>query len=272
MQTTTTPNEESVNRAFSKQSAGYDLHDRANPLLQAMRQQVYRHLEKFLHPGSRILELNAGTGIDAVYLASRGHSVHAIDIAEGMIEQIRKKQSQPGVSDRLTFERLSYQRLDLLNGRKFNYVFSNFGGLNCIDDLSAVSGKLIRLLEPGSRVTLVVMPPVCPWEMVTILKGNPQAFRRFRSAGVRAHLEGEYFDTHYHSLKTIRKAFGTGFRFLKSESLALATPPPHLASFPADHPTIYSVLGKVDAGLRRVYPFNRWGDHIIVTFELKSDG
>ena len=31
-----------------------------------------------------ILELNAGTGTDAVWFAERGYRVHATDIAEGM--------------------------------------------------------------------------------------------------------------------------------------------------------------------------------------------
>ena len=270
MQTTTDTHEESINRAFSKQSAHYDAHDEANPILRDMRKQVYSHVEYFLKPNSHILELNAGTGIDAVHFLSLGHRVHAIDISEGMIEEIRKKQHRYGVSDALTFERLSYQRLDLLAGRKFDHVFSNFGGLNCISDLSVVATQLPQLLKPGARITLVTMPPVCPWELITVLKGRRNAFRRFRKGGVTAHVEGEYFDTYYHSLQNIMEAFGSDFRLLKSQGLAVFTPPPNHAAFPEKHPLIYKGLRKVDEMLRNWNPFNRWGDHIIVTLELDT--
>ena len=56
-----------------------------------MREQVYAHVNNYLKPGSSILELNAGTGIDAVHFASLGHRVHATDLSSGMIKQIRDK-------------------------------------------------------------------------------------------------------------------------------------------------------------------------------------
>lgn len=271
MQTTLTTHQESVNRAFSKQSADYDAHDEANPILRDMRQQVYRHLGKFLKPNSNILELNAGTGIDALHLISLGHRVHAIDIADGMIEQIGKKQSTYDLAACLTFQRLSYAELDRIEGKKFDYIFSNFGGLNCIRDLPLITKHFPDLLKKGSRITLVIMPRLCPWELVTILKGNMNAFRRLKRNGVLAHLEGEYFQTYYHSLNDIKKAFGPRYEFLKSESLGIFSPQPHQVFLAENHPGIYNSLRKVDAALRNHFPFNRWGDHIIVTFERVVD-
>jgi len=58
-----------VDRAFSKQSLHYDEEDRTNHILIDMREQVYAHVNNYLKPGSSILELNAGTGIDAVHFA-----------------------------------------------------------------------------------------------------------------------------------------------------------------------------------------------------------
>src|SRR5438045_6266072 len=84
----------SVSRAFSKQSLHYDEHDSNNPILLSWREQVYAHVRRFLKPGSRILELNAGTGTDAVHFVSLGHAVHCIDIYEGMISQIEDKRTR----------------------------------------------------------------------------------------------------------------------------------------------------------------------------------
>ena len=259
-----------VNAAFNKQSLHYDSDDIQNPLLQAMRGQVYSHVSKFISAPCQILELNSGTGIDALHFVRQGHRVHATDISEGMIEQIKKKINHFQLQDQLTAQQLSYDQLDQLNVHKFDFIFSNFGGLNCINDLSKVTKNLSAIMNPGGYVTLVIMPPVCIWEILTILKGNRNAFRRFESKGVIAHVEGHHFRIWYHSLRSIRKAFGKNFKLVQHEGLAALSPVPHVPGFPSKHPGLYKVLQRTDAAVRNYFPFNRWADHIIVSFQLVS--
>lgn len=262
---------EAVNRAFSKQSYNYDKEDEANPILKDMRQQVYSHLSRYLKPNSSILELNAGTGIDALHFIGQGHHVHATDLSTGMIQQIQHKISKYLLSNRLFCEQISYSELNNIKGQKFDYVFSNFGGLNCIADLKKVTTHLPALLNNGGYVTFVIMPPIYLWEMLWILKGDVrQAFRRFHKDGVMAHLEGEYFKTYYHSLSQIKKSFPPSFRFIETEGLCSVTPPPSHFNFPNKHSRLYKALQKMDATVRSTFPFNRWADHIIVTFKMIS--
>jgi 2-polyprenyl-3-methyl-5-hydroxy-6-metoxy-1,4-benzoquinol methylase len=241
-----------VNRAFSAQSIHYDSDDQSNHVIADLRKQVYDHVARYIQPGSRMLELNAGTGIDATYFVSQGHSVLATDLSDGMVNEMKKKQ--------LSVKQLSYENLDQLNGEKFDYVFSNFGGLNCVDDLSKVTRHLNELVKPGGYVTWVIMPKICPWEFATILRGNKNAFRRLKKDGVMAHIDGEYFKTWYHSLNDIKNAFGKEFSFIESEGLAALSPPPHKTDFFA-----YSLSRKIDRLFNRMLPFNRWADHLIVT-------
>ena len=256
-----------INRAFSKQSAHYDATDNANPILTDLREQVYDHVALFMNPGSRILELNAGTGIDALYFAERGHSVLATDISDGMIAQLKKKISDNDLEGRLSCRQLAYDHLEALEGEKFDYVFSNFGGLNCIEDLSRVSRQLPGLLMPGACVTWVIMPPVCPWELAGVLKGHgAKAFRRLHNNGTISHLEGEYFMTYYHTASKVRGALGPHFRLVKSEGLAAISPPPHHGDLPKKKKRLYSFLRSVDSLVRHTFPFNRWADHIVLTF------
>jgi ubiquinone/menaquinone biosynthesis C-methylase UbiE len=260
---------EFVNKAFSKQSTGYDTDDRQNIVLQDMRQQVYNHVNKFIKTDSHILELNAGTGIDALHFAKQGYHVHATDLSDGMINEIEKKIKNSDVQNRLTSQQLSYDKLGVLTGKKFDYVFSNFGGLNCIDDLSKVTKHLPNILNPGAYVTWVIMPEVCLWELLWVLKGNIKAaFRRFNKNGVMAHLEGEYFKTYYFSLSQIKNAFGPQFKFIKAEGLCALSPPPSRADFPVKYPMLYKLLRKIDGGAHGIFPFNRWADHIIVTMKF----
>ena len=260
-----------VQRAFSKQAKHYDDDDTQNHVLQDMRQQVYHHASFFIKDGCPILELNAGTGIDALYFVKNGHSVLATDASCGMVSEIEKKINRHQFQDRFTCRQLAYDQLGQLTGEKFDFVFSNFGGLNCIDDLSKVTKDLSSILAPGAYITWVIMPPVCLWELLWFFKGyGKRAFRRFRKNGVIAHLEGEYFTTHYHSLSQIKKAFGPEFRLIKSEGLCALSPPPSRGDFPTRHPRLYKFLRGVDLAVRSRFPFNRCADHLIVTFQFRS--
>ena len=220
-------NSKEVNEAFSRQASHFEADDLQNPLLQMMRSQVYNHVSRFINKPSRILELNSGTGIDAFHFVQQGHTVHATDLSDGMVQQIKKKVDLFNLQN-LTIQKLSYDQLDQLKGQKFDFIFSNFGGLNCIDDLSKVTMNLKGILESGGYVTWVIMPPVCPWEILSLLIGNRNAFRRFNKNGVVAHLEGKHFRVWYHSLSSIKKE-GTSFfldaLFLKRSGSILNTKP-----------------------------------------------
>jgi ubiquinone/menaquinone biosynthesis C-methylase UbiE len=267
----TTYSFESVNKAFSRQSLVFDEEDKTNPILQSMRNQVYAHVDRFIKPNSRILELNAGTGIDALRLVTQGHSVHATDLSDGMISQLHHKIDKHRLSGVLTCQQVSFERLDEIRETGFDYVFSNFGGLNCSSDLAKVTRHLPRLLRPGAFATWVIMPPVCLWEIAGLFKGNfANAFRRFRRNGVLAHIEGYYFPTYYHSLDRITEAFGDSFELIACEGLASLTPPPHAQGFVRSYPRIYGFLKRIDRRLSKHFPFNRWADHIVVTFKFKQ--
>jgi hypothetical protein len=244
--------------------------DSASPIVQEWRKQIYDHVQRFLKPGNNLLELNAGTGIDALYFAKLGYTVHATDQSKGMVEQLMRKISLNNVLQ-LSCQQVSFQHLGKIEKNNFDYVFSNFGGLNCIHDLSRVTLDLPGKIKPGAYVTWVVMPPFCPWELLRLLQGNwGEAFRRFHRGGATAHLEGEYFQTYYHSLSDIRKALGNSFTLVRSEGLGVFSAPPAATRFYKNYSLLYRTLRKIDLAVKDYFPFNRWGDHIIVTFQFSG--
>ncbi len=262
---------QAVNNAFSKQSFSFDEEDFQNPILQEMRKQVYEHVDKYITPDSNILELNAGTGIDALRFIQKGHRITATDLSDGMVEQLKKKKELFRLENKLQCIQLSYENLNQLAGKKFDFVFSNMGGLNCLSDLTNVTRDLPVILKPKARITWVIMPPVYLWEVAGLFKGHlKNAFRRFHKGGIVAHLEGEHFRTYYHSLSAIKRAFGPSFRLLAVQGLCALTPPPHRGDFPGKYPGLYKFLKKCDESLHYTFPFNRWADHIIVTFEYNG--
>jgi ubiquinone/menaquinone biosynthesis C-methylase UbiE len=269
-----TDNSENIDqarRAFSAQAPLFDSYERTNIILQWMRRQVYKHEEEFLSPGDSIFELNAGTGIDAVHFAQKGHSVFAIDIAEGMIAELEKKVNLLQMGEKIGCARCSFTDLHSLPARRFDHVFSNFGGLNCVPDLALVADQLPVFLKSGATVTLVVMPRVCPWELLHFLGGNSKlAFRRLSINGATAHIEGYHFLSYYFSPEDVIRKFGKKFILLKLRGLASLSLPPYMAPFADKHPRLYKVLADLDERLSTFPPFNRWADHFIIT--LKYSG
>lgn len=261
-------NIDQARRAFSAQAPLFDSYERTNLILQWMRRQVYKHEEEFLSPGDSIFELNAGTGIDAVHFAQKGHSVFAIDIAEGMIAELGKKVDLLQLAERISYARCSFTDLRSLPARRFDHVFSNFGGLNCIPDLAVVADQLPAFLKPSATVTLVIMPRVCPWELLHMLVGNSKlAFRRLSKNGSTAHIEGYHFLSHYFSPEDVIRTFGNKFILVKLRGLASLSPPPYMAPFADKHPRLYKVLTELDERFSTLPPFNKWADHFIVTLK-----
>jgi hypothetical protein len=122
------------------------------------------------------------------------------------------------------------------------------------------------LLQKEGIITLVIMQPICPWELISALMGKFRyAFRRLKKNGTLAHVEGKYFQTYYFSPADVVSALGKNFRILDLQGLATFTPPPQREVFPDHYPRLFKLLNKLDEKLSRVWPFNTWGDHFIIT-------
>src|SRR6266498_3315442 len=114
---------ETIAEAFSRTAEKYDSFAEDHPHLTRMRNKVYSHVMRYVPRGAHILELNAGTGTDAVQLARRGYSIHATDIAPGMLDRLRNKVSDVQLQEHITLEARSFLALDGVRGAPFDAVF-----------------------------------------------------------------------------------------------------------------------------------------------------
>jgi ubiquinone/menaquinone biosynthesis C-methylase UbiE len=255
-----------VKEAFTRQSEIFDKYEEGNDILKWMRSVTHAHVLRHLKRNDKILELNSGTGLDAVWFAGKGFRIHCTDISEGMLGKLHSKIYKFNLKDLVSYELLSYTELDKLTVKPFDYIFSNFGGLNCTGDLSSVFNKFSGVLNPGGRVTLVVIPQICIWELAHIIIGKfKTAFRRFHQNGVMANIEGIKFRTYYYSVSDVIKALGRDFKVIEIQGLASVSPPPYMINFPKLYPRLYRMLTRIDAKLSHVFPFNRCADHFILT-------
>lgn len=258
---------DAVDAGFSRKAEIYDAYCEHHPVIRWARALIRTEVMRNLPPGGSILELNAGTGADAAYFVQRGYRVHATDLARGMIAAIQNKINALDGGARFTAQQLSFTELDRCESAPFDLVFSNFGGLNCIPDLRAVTHHLRLALKPGGYVVWAVMPPVCPWELVQALRGKFRvAARRLNPNGVLANIEGARVPTWYFTPRHVRRAFPPGFRLVRQRALSLFCPPSFMERFPLRFPRLTRCLMCLDERLGIHPPFNAWGDFILYTF------
>lgn len=264
--------EKQVATAFNKQSAIFDKIYSGNLITEYKRKRVRDHVEKFIMPQSKILELNAGTGEDAIYFAQKGHYVHATDIAEGMEAILSQKIHSCAFEDKISVELCSFTKLEkLINKGPYDLIFSNFAGLNCSSELDKTLQSFEPLLKPGGVVTLVILPKFCLWETLLVFKGKFRtAFRRFFSGkGRKAHIEGEYFTCWYYNPSLIKKYLSPEFEILGVEGLCTIIPPSYIEGFAERHTKIFQFLRMKEEKWKAKWPWRTIGDYYIISLRKK---
>jgi ubiquinone/menaquinone biosynthesis C-methylase UbiE len=259
-----------VSQAFSKQSAIFDTLYKENKLSEYLRSSVRKEVLAQLKPNSNILELNCGTGMDAMYFAEKGHTVLATDNALGMLEQLDKKINEKDMKVNINTLHCSFHDLYKIKNKNFDHIVSNFGGLNCTDNLKDVLQQLSPLLNKNGKVTLVIMPKICPWELVMIFKGKfKTAFRRFKKH-TPAHIEGVHFLCYYYNPNYIINTLKKEFRVLTLKGIFITVPPEFYANFVERYPKLFSTLSKIDKAICKYFPFTYICDHYIITLQKKK--
>ena len=265
-------NEQNTAQAFNAQSGLFDELYSATKIIQYKRNRVRQHVLEFLKPGSYMLELNAGTGEDAVFFAGKGFHVHATDISEGMQKKLNEKITSQGLSGFVTNELCSFTSLNnLKNKGPYDHIFSNFAGLNCTAELDRVLLSFNQLLKPGGMVTLVILPKFCLWETLLIFKGKFRTATRrfFSSKGRKAHVEGTYFKCWYYSPRFITDTLKDNFELVGLEGLCSIVPPSYIEHFAEKYPKSFSFLTRNEHQYKSKWPWKYVGDYFIISLRKK---
>lgn len=260
-------------QAFDGVAAGYDAAFTELPLGRWLRGMVWERLDRAFEPGQRVLELGCGTGEDAVHMARRGINVTATDVSPGMLEVTRRKAGSAGLADRVMVAPLDladFATWTAGNADTFDGIVSNFGPLNCVEDRDALIGQLAGLLQPGGRVVVVVMGPLCPWEIGWhLLHAEPRsAIRRFRSGATATVGEGT-LRVWYPSARRLEREFSPYFRTLEVAGIGMLLPPSGLAPLADRAPRLFGKLASID---RRAAGTTLWrwlNDHYLMMLERR---
>src|SRR5262249_38723470 len=106
--------------AFDAEAPTYDQKFSSNPVALRARAVVWDMLKSRLGAGDHVLEINCGTGEDALMLARLGIKVTATDSSAEMISASREKVSRHGMGHLIDLKHLRFEELISLNESIFD--------------------------------------------------------------------------------------------------------------------------------------------------------
>jgi ubiquinone/menaquinone biosynthesis C-methylase UbiE len=200
---------------FDNAAIGYDETFTNTKIGKRQRQVVWNYVDHLIAGRPRsILELNCGTGEDARHFAEAGHNVLATDISEEMLLVTQGKCQ--------SLQNVSTQVLDLSNppdlNQQFDLIFSNFGGLNCLDrdELKRLANWSMKHLSKDGRLVLVIMPRdtlIEKWYR-TYKRDNKSIELRQSNQPTIVNVDGQAVRTYFYNPDEIVSLF-KGFKLIK---------------------------------------------------------
>ncbi len=258
--------------AFDSVAPDYDGPRGNNELIQDMRGEMWRWLDAKFSPGSRLIDLGCGTGLDAVRMAKLGHRITATDWSPQMVQRTRDRALQQRLSDRVEALDIGAHELHRLEGSgAFDGAYSDLGPLNCVPELVDVARECARLLKPGGVLVFTVMGRICPWEIAHYLRRGrwARAMLRFARNVVPVTMNNHTIWTRYYGPHEFYRAFEQDFALEHYRGLCVFAPPPYLTWVRDQHPTWYDRLWRLDRRVSGWPAIRGIGDHFLVVMRKR---
>ena len=217
------------------------------------RDAVWRRLEGQFQPDATLLDVGCGTGEDSLHFMRSGLRVRAIDASAEMVRIASRRGINASV--------LRIEELERLEG-PFDGAISDFGVINCVEDLDSVRQSLARLIRPGGTLALCVLGRFCAWETAWfLLRLEPsKAMRRWRGHAKSGSLG---INVRFYSMSELTDALKPDFRLLDWHSIGLWVPPSYVRGLPT---ALLQALGKLDRMTARLPILRAMGDHRLGLF------
>jgi hypothetical protein len=262
----------SVATAFDRVASSYDDEFEALPATKRLRRRIWDMYYRYFRPGETLLELNCGTGTDAIELASNGIRVVATDASAEMIAVTSRKIRGTALHSFIQPLHLPFHRLHTLNGMQFDGGYSNFGGLNCTNKLDRVAADLAALIKGDKYFVLCLMSDFSLWETISFtVRGKwAQAFRRKSPFGVLADVKGEKVWVHYYPPETVHHIFAPHFDLVEMKGLNIFSPPPTSRTAHRVFGRTWQLIESIEDSLPSYARPHRWGDHIVYVFRRRG--
>ncbi|HEY5328374.1 MAG TPA: class I SAM-dependent methyltransferase [Acidobacteriaceae bacterium] len=253
--------------AFDALAENYDAQFTRSSIGRAQRDAVWRKAVEVFRGKLSILELNCGTGEDALFFAGQGHRITALDASRAMIDRAARRKEDEAPDAAVDFRLLPTEDLGALPSTHFDGVFSNFSGLNCVDDLAEVAMQLAHRTQTGAPALLCFSTRFCLWESAWhLLCGKWRKAVRRWSGHSTAVLNGVNVSVHYPTIGDIAIAFSPHFTLRSASGIGIFVPPSYLESWMQRFPRALSTLAAADRIACHLPVLRTLGDHVLLHF------
>lgn len=168
MTTPQAPSIEQIRGAWDGIASGFD--EFVTPETMLLGTEVVRRLG--LRPGTRLLDVAAGSGALSIPAARAGADVVATDLVPAMIERLSERARAEGLSS-VCGRSMDGHALDLQDDA-FDVVAS-LNGVSLFPDMARGLAELVRVTRPGGRVVVAAFGPVENVEFITFVAGAVRA-------------------------------------------------------------------------------------------------
>jgi SAM-dependent methyltransferase len=267
-----TPQLRDTQVAFDSVAADYDGPRGNNDLIQDMRSEMWRWLETIFSPGTYLIDLGCGTGLDAVHLARLGYRVAATDWSPLMVQRTADRAAAQQVIDRVRAMNVGAHQLQRLDeAGAFDGAYSNLGPLNCVPDLTDVARECARLLKPGGTLVFTVIGRYCPWEIAHYVRRARWARAKLRFARnvVPVGMNNHTIWTRYYTPREFYAAFEEYFTLEHHRGLCVLAPPPYLTWVREKYPRLHAWLWSLDRKVAGWPLIRALGDHFLIVMKKR---
>lgn len=253
---------------FDDLAKSYDAEFTGTEIGKILRRRTREQMVKIFKNGDEVLEINCGTGEDASFLAGMGIRVTATDGSIEMIRRSKDKIAKLGLDDIVTVRHCSFEELDsvLESGKLFDGIISNFGGLNCAEDLVPIAAILAKRVKSGGQLFLCIMGRWTPWEWFYLgCKGKLQRIRdRLTGTG---NWRGQTI--RYYTPGRVIKIFNPHFEKISVSGLGFLLPPTYAGSLVTKFPAFFHMLNSIEKRLQSIVGIPQLSDHFMIVLRRR---
>lgn len=252
--------------SFDKAAPNYDETFTNTGIGRMQRDLVYAQLSKHLTSVKNVLEINCGTGEDAIWFAKQNFNITAMDISPKMIEVARSKAN-------LNFKIADINSIaSTFEGEKFDLLFSNFGGLNCLSksEMEKFFANINLILSEKGQLALIIMPKNTLWERFYFLaKAQFKNISRRKKESVIAQVDGENVTTYYYNPKDIVNLAKANFETVAVKPIGFFVPPAYLDRFFINRKWLLRFLNRLEQGVKNKASLSKYADHYLIILQKR---
>ena len=257
-----------VEALFDLAAPAYDRTVQADPMNWHPRQVSAQVLRNLFSPGSRVLELGCGTGLETIPLAASGVNVVALDISAQMLAELERKANAASLARRIITRKGLLSDLSEIVSEfgpgSFDGAFSHFGALNCEPSLNGLPEALHELVKPAGRLSLGVLNRTSLLEMVWF-SATWRPRRALARLGTTLPAGRSQFGVAVfpRGPGEMRRLFSPFFEVEKTMGVSVFLPPAHLGARLRRRPALLSLLRSIDRSVARRPLFRSLGDYFL---------